>query len=103
MKSKATSTIISKPEAVSIQLILEPLDNTRLVNLCGQLDEHLRLIERRLAVQIANRSNHFKITGKPEDRDAAASVLQTLYEESAASVLDPQKIHLFLHSYINYK
>ena len=79
-----------------MQLILEPLDNTRLVNLCGQLDEHLRLIERRLAVKIANRSNHFKITGKPEDRDAAASVLQTLYEESAASVLDPQKIHLFL-------
>ena len=82
--------------AVSQQLVLEPLDNIRLVNLCGQLDEHLRLIESRLAVQIANRSNKFKITGKPEDRDAAVAVLTALYEESADSVLDPQKVHLFL-------
>lgn len=81
---------------VSQQLILEPLDNIRLVNLCGQLDEHLRLIERRLAVQIANRSNKFKVTGKPEDRDAAIAVLKSLYEESEKNVLDPQKIHLFL-------
>ena len=81
---------------ISQQLILEPLDNIRLVNLCGQLDEHLRLIERRLAVQIANRSNKFKVTGKPEDRDAAIAVLKSLYEESENNVLDPQKIHLFL-------
>ena len=80
----------------SIQLVLEPVDNSRLVNLCGQLDEHLRLIERRLAVQIANRGNQFKITGKPEDRDAAVTVLESLYQESASEVLDPQKVHLFL-------
>ena len=86
----------TQPLQTSQQLILEPLDNIRLVNLCGQLDEHLRLIERRLAVQIANRSNKFKVTGKPEDRDAAIAVLKSLYEESADNVLDPQKIHLFL-------
>ncbi len=78
------------------QLILEPVDNNRLVNLCGQLDEHLRLIERRLAVQIASRGNQFKITGKPKDRDAAVAVLEALYEESADSILDPQRVHLFL-------
>ncbi|MCU7799945.1 MAG: PhoH family protein [gamma proteobacterium symbiont of Lucinoma myriamae] len=78
------------------QLVLEPVDNTRLVNLCGQLDEHLRLIERRLAVQIANRGNQFKITGKPDDRDAAIAVLEALYEESKNTVLDPQRVHLFL-------
>lgn len=75
---------------------MNPYDNTRLVNLCGQLDEHLRLIERRLAVQIANRGNQFKITGKPDDRDAAIAVLETLYEESKNTVLDPQRVHLFL-------
>ncbi|MCU7938502.1 MAG: PhoH family protein [gamma proteobacterium symbiont of Bathyaustriella thionipta] len=78
------------------QLVLEPVDNSRLVNLCGQLDEHLRLIERRLAVQIANRGNLFKITGKPDDRDAAIAVLESLYEESNNLVLDPQRVHLFL-------
>lgn len=78
------------------QLVLEPVDNHRLVNLCGLLDEHLRLIERRLAVQISNRGNQFKITGKPKDRDAAVIVLETLYAESADSMLDPKKVHLFL-------
>jgi len=85
-------------QTTSEQLKLEPLDNIRLVNLCGQLDEHLRLIERRLAVQIANRSNQFKVTGKPDDRAAAVTVLRALYEESAGTVLDPQKIHLFLQA-----
>ncbi|WP_198265168.1 PhoH family protein [sulfur-oxidizing endosymbiont of Gigantopelta aegis] len=87
---------MTKIETSSAQLVLEPVDNHRLVNLCGQLDEHLRLIERRLAVQIANRSNRFKITGKPKDRDAAISVLEILYEESANGILDPQRVHLFL-------
>ncbi len=78
------------------QLVIEPVDNHRLVNLCGQLDEHLRLIEQRLAVQISNRGNQFRITGKPGDRDAAVSVLEALYEESLNSVLDPKRVHLFL-------
>lgn len=93
MKKKMTS---QTAQIKATQLVLEPVDNTRLVNLCGQLDEHLRLIERRLAVQIANRGNQFKITGKPDDRDAAIAVLETLYEESKNTVLDPQRVHLFL-------
>ena len=32
--------------AASQDLTLEPADNARLANLCGQLDEHLRQIER---------------------------------------------------------
>jgi len=78
------------------QLVLEPADGSRLVNLCGQLDEHLRLIERRLAVQIANRGNKFKISGKADDRAAAVAVLEALYEESDKNVLDPPRVHLFL-------
>ena len=87
---------MTQKNMTAAQLVLEPVDNNRLVNLCGQLDEHLRLIERRLAVQIANRGNQFKITGKPKDRDAAVSVLKALYEESADGILDPQRVHLFL-------
>ncbi len=89
---------MTQKNMTAAQLVLEPVDNNRLVNLCGQLDEHLRLIERRLAVQIANRGNQFKITGKPKDRDAAVSVLKALYEESADGILDPQKVHLFLQA-----
>jgi len=80
----------------SRQLVIEPFDNVRLANLCGQLDEHLRIIERRLAVQISNRANIFKITGKSKDTEAACGVLEMLYSENENLSLDPQKIHLFL-------
>ena len=91
---KTTNKIIAQTKAT--QLVLEPVDNSRLVNLCGQLDEHLRIIERRLAVQISSRGNMFKITGKPDDRDAAIAVLESLYDESKNTALDPQRVHLFL-------
>ncbi|MEM7806300.1 MAG: phosphate starvation-inducible protein PhoH, partial [Pseudomonadota bacterium] len=46
---------------VSRDLVLEPEDNARLANLSGQFDEHLRQIERRLDIEIANRGNHFRV------------------------------------------
>ena len=39
------------------EVLLEPVDNRMLANLCGQFDEHLRQIERRLGVHISNRGN----------------------------------------------
>ncbi|MET0053615.1 MAG: phosphate starvation-inducible protein PhoH, partial [Candidatus Thiodiazotropha sp. 6PLUC10] len=48
----------------SLDLALEPADNSRLANVCGQLDEHLRLIERRLGIEINNRGNHFRLIGE---------------------------------------
>ena len=48
---------------VAIELALEPADNERLANLCGQFDEHLRLLERRTGVEIGNRGNQFKLVG----------------------------------------
>ena len=40
-----------------------PADAERLANLTGPFDAHLRLIELRLGVEIANRGNIFRITG----------------------------------------
>ncbi len=42
---------------------LEPDDGERLSNLVGPLDEHLRQIELRLGVEIANRGNVFRVLG----------------------------------------
>ena len=47
----------------SINLLLEPEDNERLRNVCGQLDEHLRQLETRLGIEINNRGNFFRIFG----------------------------------------
>ena len=52
----------------SLDLVLEPEDNERLRNVCGQLDEHLRQLESRLGIEISNRGNFFRLFGTPEVR-----------------------------------
>ncbi len=76
--------------------MLEPVDNRLLANLCGQFDEHLRQIERRLGVHISNRGNHFKIIGPQQSSRAGARVLRELYEIAGDEELDPQQVHVCL-------
>ncbi len=82
--------------ADSLDISLEPADNIRLANLCGQFDEHLRQIERRLGVEINNRGNSFRIIGDTESVRASAGVLQDLYKVSATETLSPNRVHLYL-------
>ncbi|MDH5181567.1 MAG: PhoH family protein [Gammaproteobacteria bacterium] len=80
----------------STDIILEPADNERLANLCGQLDEHLRQIERRLGVEINNRGNVFRVIGEHRSVQAAREILFDLYRESDKSILNPSRVNLFL-------
>jgi phosphate starvation-inducible PhoH-like protein len=80
----------------SIDLLLEPVDNEQLANVCGQLDENLRQIERRLGIEINNRGNHFRLIGERESIQAGEQVLQDLYRAADRETLDPQRVHLFL-------
>jgi phosphate starvation-inducible PhoH-like protein len=80
----------------SIDLLLEPADNEQLANVCGQLDENLRQIERRLGIEINNRGNHFRLIGERESIQAGEQVLQDLYRAADRETLDPQRVHLFL-------
>jgi len=77
-------------------LVLDPTDNQRLANLCGQFDEHLRQIERRLGIEINNRGNTFRIIGEQRSVAAAGEILKLLYDETAARTLKPEYIHLSL-------
>lgn len=74
----------------------EPVDAERLANLCGPFDEHLRQIELRLGVEIANRGNVFRVSGPPRAIEATERLLHALYEETVATALDRQAIHLRL-------
>jgi len=76
--------------------LLEPADNQRLANLCGEFDQHLRQIERRLGVEINNRGNAFRVIGETSSVQAAGQVLQGLYSETASESLNPSRVHLFL-------
>jgi phosphate starvation-inducible PhoH-like protein len=81
---------------ISRDVVLEPADNTRLANLCGQFDEHLRQIERRLDVEIASRGNHFRVTGQPGAAQIGSNVLHALFEMTDHERLDPERVHMLL-------
>lgn len=78
------------------QLVLEPADNRRLANLCGQFDENIRHIEQRLGVEISNRSNQFNIFGSGRPVRAACEVIQKLFDASGEEIITPETVHLSL-------
>jgi phosphate starvation-inducible PhoH-like protein len=84
------------PEPASVTLTLQPADNQRLASLCGQFDEHLRQLERRLHVEISNRGNRFQIIGADRAPHVAGEVLQDLYDATLEAPLTPERIHLYL-------
>jgi phosphate starvation-inducible PhoH-like protein len=57
-----------------------PPNNTRLANLCGPTDEHLRTIEAALQVRISRRQEQFKVEGPKAKAQRAVDVLQAMYE-----------------------
>ena len=80
----------------SITIELDPLDNERLANVCGQFDEHLRQIERRLGIEIATRGNRFTFIGLQKAAESGARLIESLYRLSEDEVLSPERVHLSL-------
>ena len=88
------------PMQTQRNFLLEPADMERLANLAGPFDGHLRQIELRLGVEIANRGNVFRVSG--DDAEAVARterLLHQLYEEAATETLDEHAIHLRLGAF----
>ena len=79
-------------------VVLAPLDNVRLVELCGPLDEHLHQIEARLGVDIRRRGNRFQIVGPPAAAKRAEAVLQDLYARAQREPVDPERVHIALQA-----
>lgn len=79
-----------------IELRLEPADNERLANLCGQFDEHLRLLERRTGVDIGNRGNTFKLYGEDDAVIVTEHIIRQLYDLTAARSISANDVHLEL-------
>ncbi|MBA0221271.1 PhoH family protein [Stenotrophomonas maltophilia] len=75
---------------------LSPEDNARLANLCGPFDGHLRQIELKLGVEIANRGFVFRISGPKEASVEAQKLIEALYAEAGETTFDNHAIHLRL-------
>ncbi|MFC4160197.1 PhoH family protein [Chitinimonas lacunae] len=77
------------------ELAFEPIDNARLANLCGALDENLRQIETALEVDISRRAEHFSISGRVAQTKLAAELLERFYD-IAVRPIDVEEIQLGL-------
>ncbi len=76
---------------------LDPADPERLANLAGPFDAHLRQIELRRGVEIANRGNLYRVSGDDEAAVAGTEkLIRALYEEAAETTFDAHAIHLRL-------
>jgi len=70
----------------AVEIAFAPVDNRRLANLCGALDENLRQIETALEVVIARRGERFAVTGRPDRTRLAAQALETFYARTKRSL-----------------
>jgi phosphate starvation-inducible PhoH-like protein len=80
---------------------LEPEDMERLANLCGPFDEHLRQIELRLGVEIANRGNVFRVNGPEPMATRAERFLKKLYARLDDVPLTAHELHILLADVAN--
>jgi len=86
--------VSSRPAPLFREFDLDPPDNVRLANLCGPLDEHLRLVETRLGVEIRRRGHVFRLRGARAR--STESVLRDLYQLTGNSAVTPEQVHLRL-------
>ena len=84
-----------------VEFTLEPADNQRLANVCGQFNRHLQQIEQRLGVEIANRGNQFTVSGLAEAAHATEVVLQRVFVEAENEEITPEQIHLSRNPHLN--
>lgn len=73
-----------------------PADNERLARLCGQFDEHLKQIEKRLDVEISHRGDHFSVNGSEPASKSAKVLIEHLYAVTENEHLAPEEVHLSL-------
>ncbi|MDE2338177.1 MAG: PhoH family protein [Gammaproteobacteria bacterium] len=87
---------MSAPDAPR-EFALAPADNARLANLCGPLDENLRLLENRLDVQIRRRGDSFQVLGARAD--SAEQTLRELFALAERDEVTPERVHLALREH----
>ena len=80
----------------TLNLELQPADNSRLSNLCGTFDEHLQQIQEKMDVDIKNRGHQFNVTGSPNNAQTTLNILQDLYRSAGDEILTPESVYLHI-------
>ena len=77
-------------------LAFDPVDNARLANFVGPMDENLRHVEDRLGVNVRRRGGWVEVSGPEHAAVTAEQVLRRLFDLSASESLTPDRVHLTL-------
>ncbi len=92
-----TTSDAQKQRTAQTEFYLEPEDSARLINLCGQLDSHIKQVGKHFQIKIFNRGNHFKLAGEARSVDHATQIIQRLYRETQhGTIISSELIHLLL-------
>lgn len=78
----------------SADLVLEPADRERLINLCGPQDCNLKQVERHLGVEIRNFGSSFRVTGDAESVARTGRIMRALYHSTQEHILSQEHVHL---------
>ena len=79
--------------------VIDPFNSYHFARLCGQLNENLLLIEKRLNIELRNRGNKFEILGESNNLPKIASLIEKLYIEATRKEVPKEVIHLHLQEY----
>ncbi len=93
--SLSPETPTRKPRASKTKVrsfFLEPFDNERLASLNGPFDAHLRKIEMKLGVVIANRGNVYEIAGEDRLARRTEALLRELYAAAEFKALGEEDL-----------
>jgi phosphate starvation-inducible PhoH-like protein len=86
--------VSATPAVPQREFEFEPTDNARLANLCGPLDENLRLVESRLGVVVRRRGDTFRVSGVRAPQ--AEQTLRELFRVAEEEEVTPERVHLAL-------
>jgi len=84
----------------TVAVSFTPVDNERLANLCGVLDENLKQIEAALDVSISRRGENFAVNGAERPAELGAEALRRFYQQADHS-LSVEDVQLGLIEVIN--
>jgi len=79
-----------------LEITLEPIDNNRLINLCGPLNNNIKEIEMRFDIEINQRGNLFYLLGDKKNIIIASQVLKKLYLSAKKNDISTERLRDFL-------
>ena len=87
-------------DTLTRRLELQPDNASRIQILCGLHNENIKLLERRLGIEIRSRGNQFELTGPADTAALGVDLLGQIYATTESQDdIGPEDIHLVLREH----